>query len=177
MPGRFRNRSIPQGRSSRRQTRWLSGPTTAITLAAANTAALILSLTAEELALRPFTIVRTRGLFRTSSDQAAASETFETSMGMAVVSDEARVVGVTAIPTPEEQRDSDLWFVYESLMGEFLFGDSTGFQDTPQQQVRFDSKAMRKVEDGQDIIVALQNSAISDGTISVVSFRMLIKLH
>ncbi len=176
MPRRFTGRTrIPSGQ--KRQTRWLDGPTTAQTLAGGNTAALILSLTTEELALRPFTIVRTRGIFRCSSDQQGASEQYECSLGMAVVSDEARTVGITAVPTPEEQRASDLWFVYESLSGEFVFGSVASFVETHGPEVRFDSKGMRKVEEGQDVVVVLQNSAISSGTISIVSFRMLIKLH
>ncbi len=167
-------RHFPRG--ERRQTRWLSGPTTGQALAAANTGALILTLTTEELALRPFTIVRTRGLFSATSDQLSADEDFSVSLGMAVVSDEAVVVGITAIPTPEEQRDSDLWFVFESLQGHLQVASAIGFQSMA-PEVRFDSKAMRKVEDGQDVVVVLQNSAISDGSISTVSFRMLIKLH
>ena len=40
-----------------------------------------------------------------------------------------------------------------------------------------DSKSMRKVEEGQDLIEVIENSAISNGAQVITYTRVLIKLH
>ncbi len=61
-----------------RETRWLDGPHNR-TSVAAGAVSIILSLTAVELALRPFTVIRTRGIWSLRSDQLAAGEQIQTS--------------------------------------------------------------------------------------------------
>ena len=51
------------------------------------------------------------------SDQSAATELFIGNLGLAVVSDQATAVGVTAVPTPATDRGSDLWFLIEEGPG------------------------------------------------------------
>jgi len=41
----------------------------------------------------------------------------------------------------------------------------------------FDSRAMRKVEDGQDIVSVAENASGSAGLTYVAKYRMLVKLH
>ena len=159
----------------RRKSVWFGFTPAETTLATASAAAVQYSLNAAALALRPFTIVRTRGVFGLRSDQDGANEDYSASMGWSVVSDEASAVGVTAVPTPETERASDLFFVYESLAG-FLISDANGQLEKGQWR-QFDSKAMRKVDIGQDVIVTVETSAISAGAISHISARMLVKLH
>jgi len=166
-----------RGRTDRRETRWLAGIPVAVTLASLSTASLTHTLTAASLALRPFTIVRTRGIWSIESDQAVASENQQVSWGFAVVSDQAVAIGVTAVPTPETDRDSDLWLAHETLFNGFLFGDATGFNEPNGRMGELDSKAMRKVEDGQDIVSVIETSSISSGATVIVSFRMLVMLH
>jgi len=162
----------------RRETRWLAGLSTNTVAAAANNATLLTSLNAAALALRPFTVVRTRGFMYIRSDQNAASETYEMAYGEAVVSDQASAIGVTAVPTPTTDDGSDLWFVYERRGGEVAFSDATGIQSLQGiQPFAFDSKAMRKVEDGQDIVSVQESSALSAGAQLLVYSRSLIKLH
>ena len=72
----------------------------------------LFSLNAAALALRPFTIVRTRFLVSVVTDQVAADELVLGALGMAVVSDQAVAIGVTAVPTPITDMGSDLWFVH-----------------------------------------------------------------
>jgi len=159
-----------------RETRWLSLGTSGTNLSTANSAAIFATLSTIELALRPFTIVRTRGVWRIITDQQIASELTETSLGACVVSDQAAAIGITAIPTPETDKESDLWFMYETTLGGFQFGTAVGFTNN-YNQTTFDSKAMRKVEDGQDVAIVLENTADSAGVNVHVSGRMLIKLH
>ena len=56
-------------------------------------------LSAIGLALRPFTLIRVRGIFTIASDQSAATETQVGALGVAVVSEQAASIGVTAVPT------------------------------------------------------------------------------
>ena len=172
-----RSNRVFRGGSFRRETQWLAGGPVRNTLAVGSTAVLTQSLTAAELALRPFTIVRTRGILHVESDQTAAQEFMHAGIGMCVVSDQAIAIGVTAIPTPMTDRVSDLWFLYEEIFNSFLFGDATGFITPAGVRSVFDSRAMRKVEEGEDIAVVKETSAISTGAIVTSAFRMLIKLH
>jgi len=158
----------------RRESLWLVNPFTTVTLASTNAVAMIASLNAAALALRPFTIVRTRGMAYVSSDQVAASEIYSVSMGYAVVSDQAVAIGVTAVPTPDTDRGSDLFFVFEDFFGRFEFITGTGTQERGFSR-GYDSKAMRKVEQGQDLAQTIECPSTS-GIYSEAA-RILIKLH
>jgi len=167
---------VTRGGRQVRESLWFAIASTDTQLASANTAALFTGLTATLLALRPFTVVRTRGYIHVRSDQITTSEIFQGSMGAAVVSDQALAIGVTAVPTPETDKGSDLWFVFETLAGAMSVSSAIGIWE---QQIgrEFDSRAMRKVEEGEDIAFSVESSAISAGLQWMKSGRMLIKLH
>ncbi len=114
-----RSGRVFRGGRSRRESQWLFWDTSETTLAGAPTAVLTNSLNAIALAFRPFTVVRARLFLQIRSDIATGGETFGVSMGFCVVSDQAVAIGVTAVPTPVTDKGSDLWFVYESLIGSF----------------------------------------------------------
>ena len=162
----------------RRESKWIAIAATETAISGANSAVLFTGFSAVDLGLRPFTIVRSRGFFSVMSDQIAASERWGASIGMAVVSDQAFAIGVTAVPTPETDRDSDLWYVYETLMGRVQFVSSTGitlYGATP--WIQYDSRAMRKVEEGQDCAIVVETNSVSNGVQISKAGRMLIKLH
>jgi len=167
---------ILRGGSMRRETSWLDFPFAQTTIAAASTAALLGSFTASALALRPFTIVRTRGILQCSSDQQAASEAWGLSYGLAVVSEQASAIGITAVPTPITDQSSDLFFVYESLYGRFQFQNATGTIESGAFK-EWDSKAMRKVNDSEDLVVVAETPAFVGSALIIDGFRMLVKLH
>ena len=160
----------------RRETSWFSVSASGTSLAGASTAVLASSLNAAGLALRPFTIVRTRGYMHVSSDQQAASENYSVALGYAVVSDQAVAIGVTAVPTPTTDRGSDLWYVYEEIYGRVAFSDATGIREVGHGR-EFDSKAMRKVEVGQDVISVVETTVASSGALITEGGRYLVKLH
>ncbi len=165
--------------STRRDTVWFSMTATQNVLVGANSAAIILSLNAAALALRPFTIVRTRGLVLGRSDQLSANEDYSASLGYAVVSDQAVAIGVTAVPTPVTDLASDFWFVHETIMGRFDSGTNVGLTELGGVAAfsRYDSKAMRKVDIGQDLVVVLESTALNTGIEIDHQARMLIKVH
>ena len=174
----FTNRKsgfIQRSGQMRRETLWISIVRAETTLAASATAAITRNLNAAALALRPFTIVRTRGRLLVMSDQVAASESYVGSIGYSVVSDQAIAVGVTAVPTPATDLASDKFFVLESWPGRAILNGTSWFMDaTPQV---FDSKAMRKVEEGSDIAFVSEAGIGGNGALVVDVGRLLVKLH
>ena len=160
----------------RRETEWISIPFFSNVLASSTTASLSASLNAAGLALRPFTVVRLRGQLQCVSDQSAATEQYIGSIGAAVVSDQATAIGVTAVPTPATDLASDLWFMHEIWIGSIDFSDATGiFSDHPSRAV--DSKAMRKVNGDQDLVICTEAGLGGSGVTVAFAGRFLVKLH
>ena len=162
---------------AKRESVWLFVDTVEATLSGAPTAVLANVLNAAALALRPFTIVRTRGVLFIRSDQVTNSETYGVDLGYAVVSEQASAIGVTAVPTPLTDKGSDLFFVYEQLFDriEESSGAGTGVPTSTGRFMQYDSKAMRKVGDDEDVVTVLENELA--GVLAVHSGRMLVKMH
>ncbi len=161
----------------RRKTVWASIAPAENTMAAPSTAVLSHSAGAGLLAARPFTIVRTRLVLHVRPDQVAATEDYGVAVGGAVVSDQAAAVGVTAVPTPDTDRVSDLFFFYEETYGLFFFGTGVGTQFVGGQRLVIDSKAMRKVDEGSDVVFVQETQAVVASATTFLAGRMLIKLH
>ncbi len=165
-----------RGGRSRRETLWI-GVDPAVVGLTVGGGTLTHALNASALALRPFTITRSRMTIQWSSDQTAATERQFGAYGLAVVSDEALAIGVTAVPTPVTDSSSDLWLLHQWLMSQFIVTSAIG-SESVYQQIDIDSKAMRKVEDGQDIaFVGELATGVSDGFTLLVAGRLLVKLH
>jgi len=170
-------RSFSRSRAVRRESVWffVTGSTNTIT---GGSGAVLIGggFNAAALQLRPFTIVRVRGLLYLASDQAGAPEDQAINLGYSIVSDQAIAIGVTAVPTPTTDKGSDLFFVYQSLMSA---GDSAAGAGVLGQGLQFDSRAMRKVEEGQDIAITVETelAALTDGVVVRHSARILVKLH
>ncbi len=172
-----RNRIVrrPSGfgrRSPGRLTEWFGDPfQTVETALPANTFIVVSSLTAAGLAKRPFTITRTVGnIFVRAESEILGTEPFG-AIGFIVVSDKAVATGPTALPDPITQEGSDEWFTYLS----FAAGGSVG-GGAPLMAFPFDSRAQRKVQDGEDIAVMVSNASVADAMQFIVKFRLLIKV-
>jgi len=63
------------------------------------------------------------------------------------------------------------------LYSQFTFGDSTGFIDGGLQQYEVDSKAMRKVDIGQDLVIVGELAGPSQGFVMTVGGRILVKVN
>jgi len=162
-----------------RETLWIGGAPFIVSLTAVNSVNLITNLNATALALRPFTVVRTRGQLNVRSDQAGASEAYGCSYGKAIVSEQAEAAGVASVPTPTLDSDSDLWFVYEMMLATIQLGTAVAFDGHAGVQRIVDAKAMRKVEDGQQLIGVVEGAggAAGGGCIIAGFVRTLVKLH
>jgi len=165
---------------SQRKSVWIPfvGLTTAVVTLPAASAVLFASLNAAALALRPFTIVRTRASLWTRSDQSAATEEPFGNLGIAVVSDQAVAIGVTAVPTPSTDPGSSLFFSYADWYAAFSVSTAVGFEGASVgSRIDIDSKAMRKVEIGQDVVITVENEAAAHGALFLLSGRILIKTN
>ncbi len=176
--GRGRGFTRRDGSIVRRQTEWLATEVqTDFSALAANTIQLDAVLSVPEKAFRPFTIVRTLGLLYVISDQNSADEQPFGGIGGIVVQDQAVSIGVTAIPDPENDAASDSWFLHQFWAAPIIVGDGTGFSGSPGQQYLFDSRAMRKVNNEEDIAFMITNASGAAGIEFLWKIRMLIKLH
>ncbi len=160
-------------RSPGRLTEWfgLQYATDATTLAASSFV-IHASLSTAALAKRPFTITRTVGMFSVASDQAGAIEHPLLTFGGIVVSSKASATGATAVPDPVTEVNSDEWFVYQTLAGP----TATALTNNGVEQMQFDSRAQRKVDDGMDVLFVVANPNGVDGARFWLQFRMLMKL-
>ena len=160
-------------RSPGRLTEWFGDPfVTGEVALAASTFVVISSLTAAGLAKRPFTITRTVGTLWVRSDQIAAIESFSGAVGGMVISLKASTTGATAIPDPVTEVSSDEWFMYQG----FSAGSraTSAYDDTV--EYKFDSRAQRKVQDGEDFVFVLANASAAGGLLFNFTVRTLVKL-
>ncbi len=110
------------------------------------------------------------------SDQTANTEHQLGAFGWCVVSDQASAIGITAVPTPITDISSDLWFVYQVYFNSVQVSSAVSvFQAGTRYSI--DSKAMRKVEDGQDVLGIAEFDASGNGYNLSTGGRMLVKLH
>ncbi len=148
------------------------------TTVAANAKQVIETYTAGALALRPFTILRTRMFVNIESDQSTASERPQGDYGRIIVTDTAAALGSTAVPDPsctDGDPEAD-WFVYQSTMLSHLLKTAVGYTAPTGNMFHIDSKAMRKVGPDDDL-VAMFSETGGVGCILVTRGRQLIQLH
>ena len=118
------------------------------------------------------TVRRTRGSFFVHSDQAAALEVQLGAFGMVVVSDLALAAGAASIPGPGTDAADDGWFVWQGFTKR---QQSSTFPST-QDQVVFDSKAMRRIEEGFGVAVMIENVHPAFGMVVAFELSMLTSL-
>ena len=141
----------------------------------ADTSILLGVLSATALALRPFTIVRSRLLISWATDQVAATEWPHGAVGMVGVSQQASAAGMASVPSPTDESDAPfIW--YQPVITDFLLGDATGFGMADNQYV-VDSKSMRKIETNEDLVTTVTNLDSADGATITIVGRLLFKLH
>ena len=166
---------VLRGGRNVRQTRWLVNPTVTFSLGGSGVVLLASSLDAAALALLPFTIIRERNVWYCRGDVVTGGEKWGGAVGHCIVSEQAVAIGVTAVPTPVTDQGSDLWYLHDQMYGRF--GGTQVEEVGARKDV--DSKAMRKVEEGQDAITVFESGAVteSQSMVNVYGGRFLVKLH
>jgi len=124
----------------------------------------------------PATLVRSRGVFAVSSDQSITDETQIGSIGFAVVSQEAATVGITAVPVPSTAVLDERWFFIEGFIHNFAVQTAVGLDAMAGHQHIIDSRAMRKLNGGDSLVIVVENTAAFGFDIAVY-VRFLLKQH
>ena len=162
------------GRSThrvRRVTNWIAAaPVTALQNVAAATKIIDQSFTPSA----PVTILRTRGRILFQTDQIAASESAFGAYGMGIVSRDALAAGAASVPGAYSDADWDGWFVHGFWACPTIFGTAVGMHNLS-QTFEFDSKAMRKLETADRLIVSVENAHSTDGASFLNDFRILLQ--
>ncbi len=157
-----------------RKMLWIPLAPADITQAGNGDATLTHTLNTAALALRPFTVIRSHVSYMLRSDQAAAIELQFLAAGLAVVSDQANDIGITALPEPSTDAASSLFFTHV-----FMMADESNLTDRTRPSTKFqlDSKAMRKVPAGSNIVHVIEGMGLGNGSITTIAGRMLVKLN
>ena len=164
-------RALRRGRGFRPATFWAGDIPIIQTVVPAASKVILSSFTnasGEELTIR-----RTRGLFTVSSDQSAASEFVIGAMGALAVTNTALTAGVASLPDPFTDVDDDVWYVFEHFAQTLQVFTAVGVEPRFVTHYAFDSKAMRKVPDGEGIAFVAANAAAANGCTMSLSVRWL----
>ena len=101
---------------------------------------------------------RTRGRFVITSDQAVVQEHHLGALGVIVVNDIALAAGAASLPGPVTNRNDEGWLLWEPIVGISSISDGgSGFGQYIGQE--FDSKAMRRIEDGFSLALMVENAS------------------
>ena len=170
MADRHRGRVIRARQPSR--TNWGRSVATGYTAIAAGTKALI--FTFSNLPGINETVRRTRGVLSVRSDQLIGVEDQLGVLGFVVINDLAIAAGAASIPGPVTDASDDGWFVWVPFMQSGLSLASAG--NMAGERYEFDSKAMRKVDEGFGVAIMVENASATFGievacAVSILSSR------
>ncbi len=162
--------------SSRRQTEWsISTVPTGYSAVAASTKAIAVLVPSSTLAdIGPATVVRTHGILAIQTDNVGASEEQIGALGFAFVNEVAGSLGITGLPGPAAQSSWGGWFVHQFFNQTFLFVSGVGVDPHRSTQYPIDSKAMRKFEADESLLVMIENFG-TFGFEFAISMRILVK--
>ncbi len=143
---RFGGRSSP-----RRQTEWIAATVNFTDLTASEIANLISFSQAALVDLVPFTIIRTVGVVTVAHDvNFITNQTITGAVGLQVVGDDARASGVASMASPFADAADDSWFYHQFFHS--IIDDRADSDLVVSHSMVIDSKAQRKVVDGQAIV-------------------------
>jgi len=119
------------------------------------------------------TVRRSIGWVLAHSDQEAANEAYAGAFGMIRVSDLAIAAGVASIPGPVTDAQDDGWFVWQAYGGASMATSSA----ERGRLFNFDSRAMRRIEEGFGIALVYENASATTGQIVETAVSMYSTRH
>jgi len=72
---------------------------------------------------------------------------------------------------------SDLWFLHQWFINDFLFVSGVGVDGQAGTFLQIDSKAMRKVDEDQNVVLVGELSAVGSGFNLTTAGRLMLKEH
>jgi len=123
------------------------------------------------------TVIRIRGSFGWQTDTPGAPEVQVGAYGIAVVTAQAVSVGITAIPHPVTDAAWGGWMYHHFIQSSNQNFTNAGFAFGGFHRIEVDSKAMRKVDEDDRLVMVVENSSSSFGFEIMDSFRLLSKVH
>ena len=137
----------------RRKTTWVGPADQGAVVVTSAGATLLSSFTPNDAGMLNSTVVRTRGLISIAPNAVTADVLIDGAFGIGVVSVQAFAAGIASIPEPFDEASWDGWFVWTPIIYDFEFGTAVGVQTPANQIIEIDSKAMRKVESTDVVVV------------------------
>ena len=159
----------------KRLTEWVGMLITQPINLVGGTTNLIGELTQADLSVvTPCTLIRVRGSVLLTHNSRTAGHSPNGAISMSIVKENARLIGITAIPSPVSDLGDDTFFLWEPWA--LSFG---AVEDPAQiQRIPIDGKAMRKIEDGDGLVVVAQNAAPAGENAEILyALRLLFLLH
>jgi len=163
----------PIGRGQRAPTTWARTVDTVYTLLPAVSKVLLTTVVLNNPGISE-TVRRTRGLVSIRSDQNAAVEPQLGAFGAVVVSDLAIAAGAGSIPGPVTEAQDDGWFLWVPFNQTSTKSLTAGALHSVQYE--FDSKAMRRVEQGFGVAFMVENASSVFGLEMSFSISVLTSL-
>ena len=123
------------------------------------------------------TVRRTRGMLWVGSDQIALMEEQNGAIGAMVLSDAAIAVGVASLPDPVTDSDDDGWLMWMPFyQASASVQGGTVIHTTVAAPYQFDSKAMRRVEEGYSVAFIGANANATTGLRIALAVSVLTSL-
>ena len=166
--GRGRGRVVQ--RATKRVNAWVGSADQGGQSIASNASAILQS----NATLGGTTVVRTRGLLLVRPQGFGADLDMQGALGIGIVSDQAFAAGAASIPGPWTDPDWDGWFLWMAWALRVEFSDASGVNIPADVTQQIDSKAMRKVQFNETLVVMAESQA--GAVIIETPFRMLVKL-
>ena len=168
---RFGGRNSP-----RRLTEWIAATVNFTDLTSTEISNPISFSQAALAALVPFTIIRTVGVMTIAADvNFITNQIYSGAAGLQVVGDDARASGVASMASPFADAGDDSWFYHQFF--HVTIDDRADSDLVVSQSMVIDSKAQRKVVDGQAIVFFVEGGGEADGFDVAIGLRILCKLH
>jgi len=122
------------------------------------------------------TVLRTVGSLEFHTDQTASGESQIGAVGMILVNDLAIAAGAASIPGPITDGSDDGWFFFQPLVARFTPLSSVGVEPNIGHMIDFDSKAKRKIQEGFQIAIMVENASASNAFDIAMVFRTLTQI-
>ncbi len=163
-----RSRGFTHQSRSRRRRGWEVGPGDTTVTAVSSSSAVFMGAGASALQ-DGLTLARLRGRFAAFLDTATGiGDGFSGAFGIGIVKAPAFAAGISSVPTPIAEQDDDSWIFWMPVQVFAQDASDAGLGRGAFQEIVVDSKAMRKLNEGDVIYAALE--VVLAGT-AVADFR------